>query len=229
MHYDWILFDADHTLFDFDRSARHALARTLEEAGIAVVDDQFDIYHRINAEAWRAFEDKLIDVQALRRVRFERFFQEIGVEHDAPEEFNASYLGKLPDLPFFMDGAMELLDNLRTQCALGIITNGLREVQRPRLVKSGLIDYFRVVVVSGEIGLAKPDPAYFAHAHLHMGEPDKARVLVVGDNLNSDIRGGRDFGFQTCWYNPRGLGNVLDVQPDYEISHLREIGGIVGG
>jgi 2-haloacid dehalogenase len=228
MNYDWILFDADHTLFDFDRSARHALTMTLDEIGVTAAEEHFSTYHRINAEAWRAFEDKRIDAQVLRRVRFERFFEAIGVEHEAPEQFNAAYLGKLPDLPFFMDGALDLLDRLRLKYALGLITNGLSEVQRPRLVKSGLIEYFQVVVVSGEIGYAKPEHAYFAYAHDDMGGPDKERVLVVGDNLNSDIRGGRDFGFQTCWYNPGGGQNTSDVHPDYEIAHLGEILSILG-
>ena len=56
-----------------------------------------------------------------------------------------------------------------------------------------------------------------------MEEPDKHRVLVVGDSLNADIRGGRDFGFQTCWYNPEGIASTNGITPDHVLSRLGDL------
>jgi FMN phosphatase YigB (HAD superfamily) len=82
---------------------------------------------------------------------------------------------------------------------------------------------FSEIVISEEVGLAKPDPAIFDLALARIGHPDRDRVLMIGDNLGSDILGGFDSGIDTCWYNPAGSANGLDVAPTYEIRELREI------
>lgn len=228
MDFDWILFDADHTLFDFDKSARSALSATLRENRIADPGHFYEIYRDINARCWHAFEEGQIDATVLRHVRFELFFDAIELEHPDPVGFNDAYLSKLPELPYFMDGAMEALKRWRGFYKYGLITNGLKEVQRPRLEFSGLISFFDIVVISGEIGLAKPDNAYFDHAHSLMGRPEKSRVLVIGDNLNSDISGGQSFGFRTCWYNPGSKDLDGAVKPDFQIAHFRELDEILG-
>ncbi|MDX1408403.1 MAG: YjjG family noncanonical pyrimidine nucleotidase [Saprospiraceae bacterium] len=226
--YDWILFDADHTLFDFDRSSKAALESALAEQGFDVLPRHFEMYYQINKQCWRAFEDGEIDRPTLRRLRFERFFEAAGLENDDPEAFNINYLSRLPHLPFFMNGALDLLDALFGHYRLGIVTNGMKEVQRPRLEMSGIDRYFEVIVVSGEIGVAKPDHAYFAYTHDRMGQPDKEQVLMVGDNLNSDVRGAQQFGYRGCWYNPGGVPNGEPVTPDFQIRALNEVHRVLG-
>ena len=85
---------------------------------------------------------------------------------------------------------------------LAVISNGLGEVVYARLARLGLSDYFDAVVVSSEVGVAKPNPAIFEAAFERLGSPDKATTLMVGDSLTSDIAGGSAFGIDTCWYNP---------------------------
>jgi len=77
--------------------------------------------------------------------------------------------------------------------------------------------------ISEEIGAAKPHAAFFEIAHEQTGHPPKSEILVIGDSLSSDIRGGIGFGVDTCWFNPNG-----DPRPDglaitYEIQSLREL------
>lgn len=222
MKYDWLLFDADHTLLDFDKSAEESLHLTLDEFGFAVKDHAFQIYREINGRCWREFEEGRITRDQLIRKRFELFFERYGINHD-PLQFHHAYLSKLPLKPYLLDGARDLLDSLSERCSLGLITNGLKEVQRPRLNSARLEHYFRVIAISGEIGYAKPDHAYFHHVHVEMGQPARDRVLVIGDNLHSDIKGGVDFGFHTCWFNPgRELVNS-SINPHFQISRLEEV------
>ena len=61
-----------------------------------------------------------------------------------------------------------------------------------------------------------------------MSRPQKERVLVVGDNLNADIKGGSQFGFRTCWYNPGAEANTQNISPDYEIGELSLVEEILG-
>lgn len=228
MNFDWLLFDADHTLFDFDRSAREALSETMERHGISYREGHWKAYSVINKQCWTAYENGEIDRETMRTRRFSMFFEQIGAGVQDLEAFATQYLHAIPKRPYFIDGAAELLSRLHGRFRMGIVTNGLTEVQRPRLVSTGIDRFFEVIVVSGEIGLMKPDYAYFEYVHIQMSRPDKQKVLVIGDSLNADIRGGAEFGFMTCWYNPGVTKNEATIIPDYEIDNLRQIPKIVG-
>jgi 2-haloacid dehalogenase len=93
----------------------------------------------------------------------------------------------------------------------------------PRFAASSIRDCFAEIVISGEIGLAKPDPAIFEYAFERIDRPAKERVLMIGDNLGSDILGGANYGLDTCWFNPAGTPNGHGVEPTYEIRELREV------
>jgi len=223
MRYPWILFDADDTLFDFKRSARHALAETLVDHKIEVSDTHFQIYETINHEVWLAFERQEITAVELRKVRFEHFLNAIG-EYRDPIEMNRHYLLLLSKTKFMLEGAVELVESLQQEnYRIGLITNGLKEVQRPRIAQAKMEKYFEVIVVSDEIGVSKPHEGFFEHAFSAMGRPDKREVIVVGDSLNSDIQGGNNFGVHTCWFNPRGATNLTGHQPTYQIQKLEQL------
>jgi 2-haloacid dehalogenase len=228
MRYPWILFDADDTLFDFHRSAQHALALTLAHFKIKPQATHIDTYESINREAWASFERNEINALELRRVRFERFLDAIGELRD-PLEMNGHYLLELSRTEFLVEGARELIEEfLEKDYRLGLITNGLKEVQRPRIAQARMESYFQVIVVSDEIGVSKPHNGFFDHAFEQMGQPQKTAVLVVGDSLSSDIQGGNSFGLDTCWYNPKKSANLSGHTPVYEISRLHDLRKIVG-
>lgn len=227
MKYQWIFFDADDTLFDFKKSARHALSCTFEKFNIKPDPLYFQIYKDINNETWAAFERNEITAIELRYIRFERFMDAIG-EYRDPAEMNSYYLQELSQTDFMIDGARalveELLDNDHKLC---LITNGLKEVQRPRIKKADFAHYFECIVVSDEIGVSKPDAGFFEHAFSGIGHPSKDEVIVVGDSLNSDIQGGNNFGLHTCWYNPSGNTNLTKHKPTYEIDRIKRLMEII--
>jgi 2-haloacid dehalogenase len=223
MKYPWILFDADDTIFDFHRSARHSLIATLKDFDIVPKPAFVTIYEQINIETWAAFERQEITAVELRRTRFEKFLDAIG-EYRDPMEMNAHYLQNLSSTTFLVDGALALMQELLALgLRLGLITNGLKEVQRPRISRAKLEANFEVIVVSDEIGVSKPHAGFFEHAFDKMGSPGKREVLVVGDSLNSDIQGGNNFGLDTCWFNPGKTPNITAHQPTYEIEKLQEL------
>ena len=219
--YQWVLFDADHTLFDFDRSARASIESTAKEFGIDKPLDYAD-YHEINMRCWEAYEKGEMDRDTLRYKRFQLFFEMKGVSAD-PVTFHDRYLEKLPHLPFLMDYASDILGHLHGRVRMAIVTNGLPEVQRPRLEIARLTHLFDVIQVAGEVGVAKPDRSYFDLLFEQMGNPDKQDVIIVGDSTTSDIKGGSDYGIDTCWFNPDGLENRSGVRPTFEIRHLSEL------
>ncbi|NKQ34320.1 MAG: noncanonical pyrimidine nucleotidase, YjjG family [Chloroflexi bacterium] len=222
MKYRWLLFDLDNTLFDFDAAELQALACTFPQFGCAYTPEIGEAYHRINHDLWQAFERGEITAVQLRTARFQKLFQTIGFQAD-PAAFSDVYLSNLAAFPDLIDGADELIPRLSRTHQLALITNGLSDVQRPRLEASPIGDYFTAVTISDEIGIAKPDAGIFDASFAAMGQPAKSDVLLIGDSLTSDIRGGVNYGIDTCWYNPAGKPNANGLTPTYEICHLHEM------
>jgi 2-haloacid dehalogenase len=221
--FDFILFDADNTLFDYDRAERHALTTTLRELGAEASEAVHRTYRRINADYWRRFENGTVTAADLRSGRFADLAAEIGLDI-AGEQMSSRYLRHLGQASFLIDGAQSVVEELsRRGFLLGLITNGLEDVQKSRLSLSPIAEYFSSVTISDEVGAKKPDPKIFEIAFSRSGNPDKSRSLVVGDSLTSDMAGGRNFGIATCWYNPEGNPAPQDSPPDYEISALHHI------
>ena len=152
--YDWLLFDADNTLFDFDGSAELAFWATLDELGLKKQADYFKTYLEINHRVWKELEDQKINQVQLRTKRFDLFLKATG-NRGNPGDMNHKYLMNLVDHTRLLPGAMDLLNILIQKFKLAIITNGLKEVQRPRIDKAGIKNCFQTIVVSDEIGYSK--------------------------------------------------------------------------
>jgi putative hydrolase of the HAD superfamily len=129
----------------------------------------------------------------------------------------ASYLAHLAQCGDLIEGAYEVLSALHGKSRIAIVTNGLKIVQRTRLERSRIRAYIDVLVISEEVGAAKPNPEYFEAVCDLTGQPLKSDVLIIGDSLTSDIQGGRDFGIDTCWYNPAGEARH-ELLTTYQIS-----------
>lgn len=228
MRYRWLMFDADGTLFDYDRSEAAALAATWESLGLEAPAGLVEAYRRINADLWKLYEVGGISQPALQVERFVRLMGELGAPGD-PSMLSRDYLGQLARQTHLLEGARELLEWAGDQFSLALITNGIPEVQRPRIRRSGFDRLFPVVVISGEEGVAKPAPEIFDVALDRMGSPGREEILMIGDSLSSDIRGGLDYGIDTCWYNPGGVALGDGPAPSYEIRRLGELRGIAEG
>ncbi len=226
--YRWLLFDADDTLFDYRRAEACALEEAFEAAGVPLQPTWMLAYRKVNARAWRELESGRISAARLRVQRFEGLFRTIGVSLD-PAAFAAVYLRRLAAQSWLMDGALEVIDPLRADHRLAIVTNGLADVQRPRLAASPIASHIAHLIVSEEVGAAKPQPAIFEAALERMGGPDPRAVLMIGDSLRSDIAGGDAFGLDTCWFNPAGLPADGGPAATYEIRRLAELPGILAG
>lgn len=220
MTYTWLLFDADDTLFDFPKAEANALQSTLAQAGLPFHAEYFAIYARCNQLVWMQFEHGDVTSQELRTKRFRLFFDEIGASGD-PEVVSPLYLHYLGLGADLLPGAEELIFKLKGRFHLALVTNGIADVQRPRLERSALRDCFEKIFISEEVGAAKPAKAYFDAVFHEIGNPPKSEVLIIGDSLTSDMRGGVEYGIDTCWYNPNSKTTNLPVT--YEILNLDDL------
>lgn len=223
MKYEWLLFDLDNTLLDFNVSEHYALGKTLQTVGIVFDKSHLSIYEKINRQCWDDFEAGKLPQSEINNLRFSRFLTALNLPNQNARQLGDYYLEQLSEKSVFMEGGENLLKKDAQPYQLGIITNGLKQVQRPKLMKSGLADYFKVIVVSDEIGISKPQPAIFDYAFEKMDFPAKNKVLMIGDSLNSDIQGGINYEIDTCWYNFKQKENTTLIKPTYEINQLREL------
>ena len=222
MKYTWLLFDADGTLFDYQKAEASALERAFAAVGEHFNPTYLHIYRQINDHVWQEFERGQITAEQLRIRRFESLFQAIQLPI-LPHVFSTLYLQHLATGTDLIEGAHEVLSALHRTYQLAIITNGLRDVQRPRLAQSTIGRYFAELIISEEVGAVKPDPAIFAAAFARLGNPQRADVLLIGDSLTSDIQGGQNYGLDTCWFNPTRQPHTPGLTSTYEIQHLAEL------
>jgi 2-haloacid dehalogenase len=221
-HYPWLCFDADGTLFDYDHAENIALKQAFQSLHIPFEDTYLDIYGRINQQLWQALERREITPTVLQVRRFELLLETLHLA-GSPTQISAAYLEQLALRAELIDGAADVLHALEGACRFAIVTNGLQAVQRSRLAHSAIRDCISELIISEEVGAAKPKPAFFEAAFARLGHPARSDVLVIGDSLSSDMQGGVDYGLDTCWYNPAGAPRPGDLPITYEIAHLREL------
>lgn len=219
MKYEIILFDADETLFDFKKSEKEAFKNTMLEFGVNYDENyHFKIYQDINTAIWKEFEEGLITQKELKIDRFKRLCDSIKITFNA-EALAKAYMKHLADCSFLFDGAINLIEELKPNYKLLIITNGLSDVQNKRIKKSAIAHHFDSIVVSEEVNFSKPSPEIFELALANM-DYDKSKILMVGDSLTSDIQGGINFGIDTCWYNPTKINAPSHLTPTYQVENF---------
>lgn len=226
VRYPYLLFDADNTLFDFDRAQAEALKKAMLELHGHFEPDYLELYDEVNQRFWQAFERGEIDQTTVKEKRFEAFAEALGASFD-PHDMNSLYLQGLLQGSHLLDGALELIQKLAVNHNLAIITNGLKELQRPRFTASPIIQYFEGIVVSDELGIAKPHPGIFDAAFKLLGHPAKEHVLMIGDSLSSDMQGGVNYGIDTCWFNPAGKANKPGLPITHEVKDFSGLGKIL--
>jgi len=221
--YEWILFDADETLFTFD--AFKGLQLAFARYGVTFSKQDHDEYEAINQPLWVEYQNGKITADELQLRRFQKWADQLQKSH---KELNSVFLTAMADICMPLDGAIHILDTLKGKTKLGIITNGFIEHQQYRLKRHGLENHFDLLLTSEEAGFAKPHRGIFDHALTLMGQPTREKVLMVGDNPASDILGGINSGLHTCWLNPMNKATPDGIIPHYQISSLRELISIIG-
>jgi 2-haloacid dehalogenase len=218
-----ILFDADRTLFDYDKAENAALKDTFFHFKFDYkADIHLALYREINEGLWRKVEKGEITPGELSDERFRRMFNKRLSEFDI-KEFSRLYLINLSKKSFLIHGAEEICRSLSERFRLAIVTNGYRKVQLGRMEGSAIKPFIEKIIVSEDVGYNKPHPGIFQYTFDALCHNDKDTVLMVGDSLASDIAGGIRFGIKTCWYNPDRKSVIPGLEPDYEITDLREL------
>lgn len=227
MKYEVIFFDADETLFDFKKSETFALDKLMDNIDTDHDKEHcIDIYKKVNKKIWEEFEKGLISSDDLKVERFKGFASEINLACDA-QMLSDMYVEFLGDGSFLYEETTNLLDYLHEKYKISIITNGLSSVQNRRIRNSVVGHYFNDVVISDELKIAKPNPEIFNYALKNLNHDNRSTVLMIGDSLSSDIKGGINANIDTCWFNPDKKENLSEAIPKFEIHSLLDLKNIL--
>ncbi len=218
-----LLWDVDGTLLDFLYSQRIALRRCFAQFGRDVTDEMIRRYSQINDRYWKRLELGEITRQELFTGRFLTFFEEYDVRGIDAEAFSGAYQEALGQVYCYIDNSLEICRSLRAEVRQYVVTNGAVSTQTNKLKLSGLYDVMDGVFISDEIGASKPQRGFFDYCLERVEEKDRGKILIVGDSLTSDIKGGAQAGIATCWFRPLGTAGGAEYAPDYEIESLGQI------
>ncbi|MCM1254744.1 MAG: YjjG family noncanonical pyrimidine nucleotidase [Duncaniella sp.] len=227
----WVWLDLDDTLMDFRANSRESLRIIYNQCQldryISTIEEWIESYETHNHSLWDRYSRQEITQDFLR---VDRFFTPLrpgwnGKENELKEfsrQLDSIYLDILARQTVMIPGAFELLRHLRAhKYNIGVLSNGFNHVQHAKLHNSGLDKMIDLLVLSDDIGINKPDTRLYHHAMRQAGETSSWQHLMIGDNLNTDIRGAIDSGWHAIHFdrdrkNPPEWVDGHLVTPDLE-------------
>ncbi|MBQ2793470.1 MAG: YjjG family noncanonical pyrimidine nucleotidase [Clostridia bacterium] len=218
---DTILFDLDDTLLNFTENELVSILDTFSRFGVPSTREAVDKYLEINRVSWRRLERGEWTREEVLVGRFRELFSQLGVAAD-PAEVQKYYAKRLSLEGSYVDGAQELLLNLRGKYRLFAVTNGNTDVQEGRISVTKIDRLLDGIFISEKIGADKPSAKFFDAVFEKIGG-SRDNCVIVGDSLSSDIQGGINAGIRTVYFNPKGKENETGITPDYEIYELSQI------
>jgi putative hydrolase of the HAD superfamily len=228
--YRHIYFDLDRTLWDYDNNSAEALREIYDQYQLAPVFASFEAFHsafaKYNDQLWEDFREGRVPKNELRIRRFGLTLEEFGrTDTELATQLNKSFLNVSPRKTRLLPGAIDILEYLRgKRYKLYIITNGFTHIQRLKTEGSGLSPYFERMFTSDNVSAHKPHREMFARA-VTWGNARKADCLMVGDDLQVDIIGARNYGMDQVYYNPQQVPHNEKVT--FEIKELSELKNIL--
>lgn len=223
-----ISFDADSTLWDFQKVMRRSLGIALAElrrrlpcqqTAELTVDRMIEIRNSVAV----ALDGLAASLEEIRLRAFARVVESVGSrDRSLAEELTAIYLQhRFEDIELYPD-VVPALDALAPNYALGLLSNGNTYPER-----CGLADRFSFATLAQDVGARKPDPRIFLAACAQAGcSPHE--LIHVGDSLESDVRGANGVRAVSVWLNRDAVPRCADIEPDYEIGSLDGLREVLG-
>ena len=201
--YKAILFDLDGTLVNYDTAQKYAVAKTIEQLGKSVSPDlEQKVLELVSGNAVQDIEACRPGWMPADSKYMQGIFTEAGVNLP-PGLFLSNYFEAMSQHGEALPGVTDLLISLKNEYTIGVVSNGLGPVQRKRLVKAGLMEYLDLLVVSCEVGYAKPDPAILQLA-MRLADSTSETTLFIGDSIESDMGVAKAAGVDFVFIQPDG-------------------------
>lgn len=198
-----LFFDLDHTLWDFDKNSDLTFFKILKKNNLNIDVSKFlNSYHPINRKYWELYRENKVSKADLRYYRLSDTFKKLNydINDDLINQLAIDYIEHLSDFNHLIPDTLIVLNSLKSNYRMHIITNGFKEVQKRKLEKSKLIQYFDSVTISEDVGVKKPHKLIFDHA-LTAANANVENSVMIGDNFNADILGALGVGMKAIYYD----------------------------
>tara|TARA_X000001036_G_C20656528_1_gene797209 strand:+ start:1086 stop:1778 length:693 start_codon:yes stop_codon:yes gene_type:complete len=226
MRYKHIFFDLDRTLWDFETNSHETLLELcnsyrLNEKGVLDYEEFITRYKDNNEKLWNLYRLDKISQKDLRRERFQMSLKEFGInDFKLSERIGEEYIAVCPRKSRLYPYTFDVLEYLKNNYILHIITNGFDKTQHIKLEHSKLKPYFDKIITSEKLGVKKPNPAIFIHA-LDLARTTREESVYIGDNLVVDILACEAVGIDGVYFNPDQ--NPHNNNVSFEISCLSQL------
>ena len=221
-----LFFDLDRTLWDFEKNSEIALNKLFFDLGLHTTIPNFTVFHDLykthNSRLWKLYGSGKLSKDILRNERFRVTLEEFNlVDPLLVQNISDGYVEISPQQTTLFPTTISTLDVLQKEgFNMHIITNGFKEVQFIKLQKSGLEDYFDIIVCSEDVGKNKPSPDIFHHSMSHAKVKPEDSVMI-GDDFEVDILGALSVGMQGVLFDPYKEHNHF--QDNFIIQQLDEL------
>ncbi len=195
-----VLLDIDNTLLDFNKSAVVASQNTVKKHSVTLPDGYSDVFFKVNDYLWGELERGSIIKQDIYDRRWNMIFSELGIAYDG-KAFEEDFRKEMRVTAIPVDGATEILQYLSEKYPVYLASNASRLQQETRLKSSGLYDYVSGLFTSEEIGFQKPNKEFFYGCMSEIYPVLPHETVMIGDNVDADIIGAKNFGLKTIWFN----------------------------
>jgi len=222
-----IFFDLDDTLLDHSTAAKIGITSVYENYRSDFHGNLEDFLARWDKVSERYFQSNELfhqySFQEQCRLRVKETFSMDLSDKEADQRFDVYLKSYEAGWKLYSD-TIPCLNSLMGH-KLGLITNGGREMHRSKIEKFKLGDYFPIVVISREVGHAKPEKVIFELAAKEAGVPLKD-CFYIGDRLQTDALGGQKAGMRGIWLDRKGLWQGEDLGVSV-IASLVELPGLL--
>jgi YjjG family noncanonical pyrimidine nucleotidase len=217
-----VFFDLDHTLWDFEKNSALAFEIIFEKHLINLDFDKFlGFYVPTNFKYWEMYRKDEIDHLTMRYQRLKDTFDflDYAIDDNKIRLLSDEYIHYLPKNNHLFEGAIPVLDYLKSKYNLHIITNGFAEIQNNKLNNSNIRHYFKTITNSEIAGVKKPNPIIFEFA-LDLAKAKKENSIMIGDCLEADVQGALDAGLDAIHFNENNTKKEGNIK---QINHLLEL------
>ena len=218
-----ILFDLDDTLLDSKTAEYNAIVsfkKVFNEFNNIDEKSFARMWHSIITELYEKYLEGKISFEQQRVERIKKLFFEVNInvkDDEAKEKFNI-YLNLYKENWILFDDAIEVLETLKNNYKLAIITNGDGIQQREKLQKTKIEKYFSEIIISSEIGVAKPDKQIFEVACKNLNIKSQ-ECIMIGDKYKTDVQGAINAGIKAIWVNRKNE----NIEYEHQIKELKGV------
>lgn len=218
VNYKAIIFDLDDTLLDRENAVNQMFLMILEKCYEGVK-------HSTKNKMLQKFKehDKRAYGYGDKTNVLESLFDEFPPKHRLPSnDIQDFWNNNFPHCFSINPDTLKIVNTLKTQVKVAIITNGLTLRQKAKIINTNLNSCFDIILISEEVGFSKPDRRIFELALKKLNvQPEE--TLFIGDDLEKDIGGCQSVSIKGLWFNPRMVKNDTTIKPDAEINSFERI------